>query len=72
MNDAELRDLTPSTDPTRFRQVRYSDEIPHMEPAGFIQEIGFFIDEDGLPHNESSIFLSDKAVRTAISTKATC
>ena len=68
----ELRDLTLSTDPQHFLEVKYSDEIPRIDEEGFIQEIVFPVREDGKPQAESSISLKDTAVRAAISTKSTC
>jgi len=68
----ELRDLTPSTDPTRFLKVRYSDEIPKIDGNSFIQQISFSVDNNGAIRSESSIPLTDKTVRSAISTKSIC
>jgi hypothetical protein len=68
----EVRDLTPSADPKRFLQVRYSDEIPRMDERGFINEIRFFTGDDGEVASEGRISLTDASVRVAISTNATC
>ncbi|MGI4826768.1 MAG: tetratricopeptide repeat protein [Janthinobacterium lividum] len=68
----EVRDLTPSSDSKRFLQVRYSDVIPKMSGQGFTQEVKSYLDDDGGFRNESTISFTDEAVRTAISTKATC
>lgn len=68
----EVRDLTPSSDSTRFLKVKYSEDIPKMDDHGFTQEVKLYLGDDGGFQNESAIPFTDEAVRAAISTKSTC
>lgn len=51
--------------------VNYSDTLPAFTGEGFLNEVSFYMDENGMPYSKQKISFSDPTFKLAISTKPT-
>lgn len=52
-------------------EVNYSDVLPSFAGKGFLSELSFLVDENGVPYTNNKISFTDPTFKLAVSTKPT-